>query len=505
MNDIKDKSSQPRRRSIGRILIIIASVLLVLVIAIYFVATSGAFFKGVILPRVGAALNADVTVADAAISPFSSVVLRELKVQPRGGEPVFTAQEIRARYSLMSILGGKIVVTEAVVESPVISVIQNADGTSNLDALLKTSAKAEKPAAPAAAKSSPPQVDVKLVALNNATVRLVQIHKSGGRDLTEITGLNFSARDLKNGATGKIELAAALALDKAAQASAPAGSFRAKVGGSFTFDLLADLQPASVKGNTTFNVEQATGALAELGTLATRLDCEITPTEIKQLALHFSKAGTALGEVRVSGPFALAKQEGKLKAEILALDRQVLNLAAAGSGMDFGTTTINSTTDIELAKGGQEISLGGQLNIARFQVIRLGQTSPTLDLRCDYNVLVDNAGQSASLKTLNFVGTQNQNPLLQVGLDKPLAVAWGKSSSAVGDATLNLALTSLNLADWKAFAGTTAPAGMVNAKLKVVSTAGGKQVALELDSRVDKFSAMLGSNQVSQVATHVPH
>ena len=87
--------------------------------------------------------------------PFSSVSLRDLKVQPHGGDPVFTAGEVRARYSLWSILGGKIVVTEAVVESPVISVIQNADGTSNLDAFLKTPAKAEKPAFTARATSSP--------------------------------------------------------------------------------------------------------------------------------------------------------------------------------------------------------------------------------------------------------------------------------------------------------------------------------------------------------------
>ena len=498
MNDIKATSSQPRRRSVGRILLVIAGALLVLVIALYFVGTSAAFFKGVILPRVGAALNADVTVSDAAISPFSSVTLRDLKVQPRGGEPVFTAREVRARYSLLSILGGKIVVTEATIESPVISVIENADGTSNLDAFRPTPAKAKKTAAPPAAKSTPPQVDVKLVALNNATVRLVKHHKDGARDVTEITGLNFSARDLKNGSSGKIELDATLALDKAAQPSAPAGSFRAKVGGSFTFDLLADLQPASVKGNTTFTVEQAAGALAELAALGARLDCEVTPTELKQVALRFTKAGAALGEVRVSGPFALAKQEGKLKAEILALDRQVLNLAAAGSGMDFGTTTINSSTEIELTKGGQEISLAGFLEVARFQVTRLGQTSPTLDLRSDYNVLVDNTAQSASLKTLNLVGKQNQHPLLQAGLDKPLTIAWGKTSGAVGDATLNLAVTGLNLADWKAFAGTASPAGTFNAKLKLVSTSGGKQLALDLDSRVDKFSAKFGSNQVSQ-------
>ena len=80
MNKTNDKPNQSRRRSVGRILTFIAGLLLVLVIALYFVGTSAAFLKGFILPRVGAALNAEVTVTDAAISPFSSVSLRDLKV-----------------------------------------------------------------------------------------------------------------------------------------------------------------------------------------------------------------------------------------------------------------------------------------------------------------------------------------------------------------------------------------------------------------------------------------
>lgn len=491
-------SESPKRGGWRRKLIWVAGVFAVVVLAVYFVGTSAAFFKKVILPKVGEAINTDVTVADFEFSPFRRVLLRDLKLKPHGTDPLLTIREVRARYSLLSILGGKIAVQEVTVESPVITVVENADGTSNLDPLLKAGTAKKKPEPAVTAKSSPAaQLNVGLVALKNATVRVVKIHPGGGRDVTEVTGLNFTARDIKNGQSGKLELAADLAMDKAAQAGAPAGSLRAKIGGAFTFGLLADLKPAAVKGNTTLTVEQATGGLADLATLGATLDCEITPTEVKQIALRFAKAGAALGEVRIAGPFDGAKSEGKLKLEILSLDRQLLNLAGAASGIDFGTTTINSSTDIELANGGKGISLGGRLDIAHFQATRLGQTSPTLDLRCDYAATVDNTAQSASLKTLELVGTQNQSPLMQASLTSPMTIAWGNAGSAAGDATFNLALTSLRLADWKAFAGETSLAGVASAKLKLVSRQDGRQLSLELDSGVEKFSAKFGSNQVN--------
>src|SRR5206468_10856460 len=86
--------------------------LILLLVIVYFVAASSLFFKGVILPRAGKAMNANITVSDADISPFSHVVLRNLKVQTTGAEPLLTAAEARARYNLRDIMGGKINVQE---------------------------------------------------------------------------------------------------------------------------------------------------------------------------------------------------------------------------------------------------------------------------------------------------------------------------------------------------------------------------------------------------------
>ena len=60
-----------------------------------------------------------------------------MKVQTTGTEPLLQAEEVRLRYSLFSILGGTMKVDEVTIVSPVVQIIENADGTSNLDPLLK--------------------------------------------------------------------------------------------------------------------------------------------------------------------------------------------------------------------------------------------------------------------------------------------------------------------------------------------------------------------------------
>lgn len=108
-----------RRRGWLRKLCWVFGGLMVLLVIAGFVVTSGAFFKGVVLPRVGAAMNAEVTVSEASIRPFSRVVLQGLEVKPSGAETLLTAGEIRLSYRLMSILRGDLVIDEVTIERPV--------------------------------------------------------------------------------------------------------------------------------------------------------------------------------------------------------------------------------------------------------------------------------------------------------------------------------------------------------------------------------------------------
>lgn len=498
-------SPAPKKR-LGwlRLLGWIFGILILLLVVTYFVVTSSAFFKGFILPRASKALNADITVSDASISPFSQVVLRNLKVQTAGSEPLVSATEARLRYSLTAIMGGNIQVDEVALVSPTIVLVANPDGTSNLDPLLKASQKPEaakpaetKPAAPEAKNAKPLQIDVKKVTLSDATLRNEKHYAGGSKDVAEISQLNISVENVKNGQTGKITISSAVAVNNNPPAPAKGGSLAAKINGAYDFSLTPDLKPAGAKGNLRLEVTSAQGLFAQLASFATELNCEVTPSEIKQLALQFKQGANSLGQLAVSGPFDMQKLEGRLSVQVANIDKNLLNMATAGTGMDFGSTAINSTNEIVLAKSGSQITATGQLNLQDLQINRPGQTMPALGLQAVYGVFVDRAASNIVLNTFTLNGTQSGKAVLQGGLSSPMNISGG---SAAGDSKLNLAINHLNLADWRSMAGDTSLAGDVSFALQVLSQQSGKQNNVDLSSQISNLTAAAGKVQISQLS-----
>ena len=97
-----------RKTSLPRKLAWIAGTLFVAVIALYLTVTSSVFLTKVVLPRVGAMLNANITATQVSLSPFSQLTARGLSVSTGTTNTVFAVDELRVRYDLMSILGGTI-------------------------------------------------------------------------------------------------------------------------------------------------------------------------------------------------------------------------------------------------------------------------------------------------------------------------------------------------------------------------------------------------------------
>ena len=226
--------------------------------------------------------------------------------------------------------------------------------------------------------------------------------------------------------------------------------------------------------------------------------CDLSPTEIKKCALTFSQSGKNLGSITASGPLDLAKREGKVKVDVASIDRQVLNLAGAATGMDFNSTVLNSTNQIELSKNGQLIAVNGQLTGTSFSVTQNKQTTPPVDLLIAYNLTVDQASKTALVESFTLDGKQNQQPLLRGALSKPMKLDWGNTSNAVDESAFDLTLTDLNLADWRAFVGESVSAGKVNAKVNLLSQQAGKKLKLDLSSQITGLSATFGSNKIDQ-------
>lgn len=497
-----ETNATPPARKPGKWLRLLAGSAVAVVILVgvaYFFVTSAFFFKSVVLPKVSAAAGAEVSVGDASISPFSQVVLRQLKVQPKGHEPILTAGEVVLRYDLKAILGGNLKVALVSVSAPTVQVIVQPDGKSNLDPLLEASAASGAgPEAPPAASAKPLKVALTKLLIQDATLRYVQLYAGGSRDVVELSKAGLTLENVGNGQTGKLSLEAELQAQFNPPAPATNGSMQAKIAGQFSLALAEDLAPAGLQGNAGFTVSQAAGMLAGLSALRATLESDVSATEVKQLALRFHQGQTQLGQVLVRGPLDLAKTEGRLTVEVANIDRNVLNLAAAGTGLQFGPTVINSTNEVVIAKAGASIGASGRFNLSGLQMTLSGQTTPSMDFSAEYDVAVDAEAGNALLRALNLRGVQEQQVFLDGSLSSPMAFAWGKAGGTAGDAALSVVVTNFNLASWGVLLGEVASAGVVNAGLRLASAQSGKQLAFEVDGGVQNLALSFGSNQMAQ-------
>jgi len=484
MSLVRIKESPRRSRAWRRRILWVVLIFGGLLLALYLVASSSAFFQAVVLPQVSKALNADVTVADAEIRPLRRVVLRDIKVHPRGAEPLLSVKEVRVRYNLLSLICGRITLAELTVDSPVVTLVRNPDGSSNLDPLPKD------PSVPdddVQTTEKPADINIGLLALQNATVRVVQKHEQREPDVSELTGLNFVVRDLRNGETGRMEVGAVLALQRPAVGDMPASFLRGKLEGGLVFELSPELLPSSVKGDVDFQIEETSGAFADLNQARARFVCETTPTEIKEVAVHFAKGTNALGYVRASGAYRIAANEGDIKVEVRELDREVLNLIGAPHGLDFGPTTINAVTDLKFTRGGEEIDVAGEVAVADLELVQEKRKSPRLNLRATYGATIDQAKETALITRLNFSGTQDGQTVLRSELPQPFPVSWGDANAVGSAATFNITVTNLSLAGWQTFLGDPTPGGVFDARVELSAQQNAQEIQITSRGRLAGF------------------
>jgi hypothetical protein len=471
---------------------------ILLLAALYFIVTSSEFLKKHVLPRISKSLNANVTASSVTLHPFSEVIFRDLKVQSTNIAPLLTAAEVRVKYSLLDILGGNIRIDEAVLTSPVFQLVQNSDGTSNLDPLTKAAkTNARRNTDGTAGLSKPIQVDIRKLILSDATIRRIQNHKVGTGDLVEFTNLEMTLVGVKNDGRGKIEFSCVMRDENNPPAPAMYGLLRAKLDGKFDFTLASNLQPASVLGDAHMKIAHAAGSFSDFANLDGTLHGDVSATEFKRVTLSFEKEGSTLGELHATGPYNATKGEGQLNVELLSVDKQVLNLFGARYGIDFGSTTISSSNTLQAANAGAVISAAGQLRAGKFQLGRTNESTPPIELRADYNLSVDKSAKTALLRNLDVVGSQNGRALLRGELTSPMTVSWGKKTNAVGDSSLNLAIIRLKVAEWKAFFGNLASAGTLDLNMKLLSQQGGTELMFDTTNRLENLTTQIDGQPIN--------
>jgi len=482
-------SAQPVIKRKPLWLYFIGGTVLLVVLAFLFIA-NGIFVRSVVLPKVAAQLKSDLTTDDVSFSPFSSITLRGVKLVPKGDETLFTAKEVRIRYSLFAILGGKITVDEILLDTPQITLVQRSATDGNLAKILPEPSSA--PAESKSAKSEVPQIDIRNVNIKDALFRLTD---RGA--VTEVSGFNLSLDQLKNGGSGKLTLSGVV--KRLQGADQVVGGFKS----SFDISLTPQLLPAGVKGGLEFSADQAAGAFKDFAKLGATLQTDMSPTEIRQLQLSFKKDGQSFGSLGLNGTLALEKKEARLNYEIQGLDRRVLGIVGAGAGLDVGQTQVSAKGNIDMTKDGQIVSSKGRLAVDRFSLGLTNGVTPVLDIGVDYQATADLSQQTALIQKLDLGVKQAAKSLITGTLDRPMNLAWGKVNPGYGESTFSLAIANFNLEDWKVFLGAAGPSGVVSTDLKVQAESDGRLLKFSLGTAVDNLSLLVGSNRVDRARVQV--
>ncbi len=156
-----------------------------------------------LLPLVESTLHRKVDFGEITIGLFSGISVADFKVMDKGGEGVFFSVEtIELRYQLWPLLTGKVVIDQALLDYPQISVVRLPDGQFNFsDLLSKTTA--------SSGKTVSTSTDIAILPVTGFNLLVKEINLNGGELLYvdkfinakspyryTLKDLNFKARHL---------------------------------------------------------------------------------------------------------------------------------------------------------------------------------------------------------------------------------------------------------------------------------------------------------------------
>ena len=461
---------------------------IVLVVLAYGIASSAPFVRSFVLPRVGDAMRSDLTVGNLSFSPFSSLTLRDLKVTPRGGATLLTASEIRVRYSLIDILRGRISVGELAMENPVVTVVTEPDGTSNLSRIAADSG--QKPPV-RGGPASPVPLNLRNISLKNGTLRWTGVPGSGAGS-AEITGLTVALDSLVTDQPGRLTLGSGFRWT-----SEGTNLLAGTVKSEFQVRLNEALLLREINGVFAVTMTEAGGAWRSYSRAGITLTADSTESEIRQVKLEVTDAGKPAGEIRLSGPFDPGRKEARIAYEVKGIGPAALGLVGAVVGMDFGTTRIEADGKLNLERSGNVVSWQGRFSADPLVVANSAGSTPVMALLAEFRARADLEGKSAIVERADLSVRQGGSPVVRGALDQPMNLSWNTSAKGTREAAYSLTVKDLDLASWRSWFGPSFPSGRARLETRITSERDGRMLRFQSSAGVDDLVVTVGSNRVS--------
>ncbi len=476
----------------------------VLIVAVYFTATSSLFITKVIMPGAVGFLHAQVSAQAARLSPFSSLDLNEFALGPPGGEPFLRADEIHARYNLRRILNGEIAVQSLTLVSPRIHLVCNPDGSWNVDPWLASLA--SKPDGPRlggaqTAPSAPTLLSVGNVRLTNAWIEIVFNQTNGAKQTLTLSGVDLALDKLVTAQPGSLVVALAAKLANSEPGSQTEEVFEGAIDATMAFSLDPKFMPKFIRGILRLDLQTPPARLKSLAGASLILEADLTPVLVSKLNLRLVKGNAPLARINVTGPFDARRGEGRLAVDLSGVDRRFLAAAGGLEDYNFNDTELGAHNDLEFREGGSRINATGVLRAARLSVTgeQTRLTTPVVDVALAYGLKINTGSQSALVEKLEISGREDGAPVLTTTLSQPMTVSWGAGAQAPENALLAVAVTGFDFARWRLLTRGFVSQGRLNAALRLSSREGQKHLATDLTAQFQDLTAMVGTNEVSKV------
>jgi hypothetical protein len=410
-------------------------------VALYFTVSSSAFVRGVLLPRMGKGYNAEITAQEAVLRPFSSLTLRGLNVRSAGTEPVLQADELHARFRLGDLLANRNRLEELTLVNPVFHVLEQPDGSRNVDPLLE----GQTPADPDETR----ELAWHNIAIRNGTVYWTRLGGEGARTDMVWTGMEAHLDRLANDAAGRFTFSSRM--ETAVARPWGADQLQAELYGTAEFDLGPGLEPRSLRITSTNIVTDAGGAWADLAGYRAVVEGELVPGHLDRLSAQFLRNGELLGQIRASGPVDLERSEAAVTVVVDGIGHPLLNLVGARWDLQFGDSRLDATLDLAVRDGGSSMGLSGRVNSAPLRLTRAGQTTPAMDLHASFETFLQQDEQRARLDSFRLEGRQEGQVIIEAGLSQPVNLSWAEGFMVSDETMVTMNLRRLSVTDWQPF------------------------------------------------------
>lgn len=490
------KSAKPNRR---RKWLIAAGAMGLLLFAGWFVLTSGPVVKALVLPRVSAALHADLTVEELRLSPFSGIELKNVTLTPVGGQPLAEIANVKVRYRLFKLLGGAIALDEVVLDRPQVTVRQRADGGSDWADWLAKFTDPAAPPADGARAATPVQVRIGQVTLRDGGARYEIARADGSRDVLAIEALEFGADQVRNGATSEFKLGANVRVETSDPSGVAVESLKASVEWSGKVALGADVTPGNVDSRLELAIDEATGRFAQSAGLSAVLKARGSVQKLDELTLSFRRGPTETGRVQVTGGYDVAAGSGTFDLNVGKLPPVVLALAAAQTGLDFEFADFSSTNHIAFSQRGRAIAATGGWLVNGLTATKNGGTTPVLDVALNYAAAFDVSAGRIAIDSLKFVARQSGQPLVEAHVSEPLHYTLSGPTAGSADGALNLEVSQLRPGDWRLFVGDLPVAGSLSAQVGIASSDTAQGLTIRARAMLSEGQISIGTNRVDQL------